>query len=105
HRFDPSAPLSLAAGTKTLEFRFAGINLAAPDKVHYQYRLAGFDRDWVDAGTRRHASYTNLGPGSYRFQVRAARDDGPWSTGTAVFRQNPFFYQTPWFLTASAFLM
>ncbi len=105
HRLDPSTPQSLAPGTKRLEFRYTGINFAAPDKVHYQYRLEGFDRDWVDAGTRRQASYTNLRPGTYRFQVRAATADGPWSTGTATFRQRAFFYQTPWFLTATILLV
>jgi diguanylate cyclase (GGDEF)-like protein/PAS domain S-box-containing protein len=105
HRVDPSGPITIAAGTKSLEFRYAGINLGAPEKVHYQYRLAGFDREWIDAGTRRHATYTNLPPGSYTFQVRAASDDGPWSTGTAMFRQRAFFYQTPWFLGASLLLV
>ncbi|MGZ7078257.1 MAG: EAL domain-containing protein, partial [Thermoanaerobaculia bacterium] len=104
-RLDPSGPLTLAAGTKMLEFRYTGINLAAPEKVHYQYRLEGFDRDWIDAGTRRRAFYTNLRPGPYRFQVRAASDDGPWSTGTTSFQQRAFFYQTPWFLTACALLV
>ncbi len=104
-RLDPSSPVTLAAGTKTLELRYAGINLSAPEKLHYQYRLEGFDREWIDAGTRRMASYTNLKPGSYRFQVRAATDDGPWSTGTTTFRQRAFFYQTPWFLTASALVL
>ncbi len=101
-RLDPSGPLTLAAGTKSLEFRYTGMNLSTPEKLHYQYRLEGFDRDWIDAGKRRIASYTNLPPGSYRFQVRAAIDDGPWSTGSTSFSQSPFFYQTPWFLTASA---
>ena len=104
-RMDPAGPLSFAAGTKSLEFHYTGINLAAPDKVHYQYRLEGFDRDWIDGGTRRQVSYTNLRPGSYRFQVRAASDDGPWSTGTTMFRQSAFFYQTPWFLTLSALVV
>jgi diguanylate cyclase (GGDEF)-like protein/PAS domain S-box-containing protein len=105
HRIDASGPLTLAAGTKTLEFRYAGINLAAPEKVHYQYRLDGFDQEWIDAGTRRMASYTNLKPGSYRFQVRAASDDSPWSTGTTALRQSAFFYQTTWFMTLSAILV
>src|SRR5207302_1348714 len=74
HRMDPAGPLTLAAGTKTLEFRYAAINFAAPEKIHYQYRLEGFDHQWIDIGTRRIASYTNLKPGSYRFQVRAASD-------------------------------
>ena len=105
HRIDPAGPLTLAAGTKTLEFRYAGINLAAPEKVHYQYRLEGFDHEWIDAGPRRMASYTNLKPGSYRFQVRAANEDGPWSTGTTTFRQSAFFFQTAWFMTLSAILV
>ena len=103
-RMDPTGPISLPAGTKSLEFRYSGINLAAPEKIHYQVRLEGFDKDWVDAGTRRHASYTNLKPGTYRFQVRAASDDGPWSTGTSAFKLRAFFYQTPWFLSAIALL-
>jgi len=105
HQIDPAGPLTLAAGTKALEFRYAGINLTTPEKVHYQYRLEGFDREWIDAGTRRMATYTNLKPGSYRFQVRAASDDGPWSTGTTMFRQRAFFYQTSWFMTLSAILV
>ena len=97
HRLDPSAPMTLPAGTTSLEFRYTGINLNAPEKIHYEVRLEGFDSEWVDAGPLRRASYTNLKPGSYRFQVRAAIDDGPWSTGTTTFRQRAFFYQTGWF--------
>ncbi len=105
HRIDTKGPLTLAAGTKALEFHYAGIELSAPEKVHYQYRLEGFDREWIDAGSRRIASYTNLKPGSYRFQVRAATDDGPWSTGTTTFRQRAFFYQTPWFMALVAVVL
>lgn len=105
HRIDPTGTMTLSAGTKALEFHYTGINFAAPEKLHYQYRLEGFDKDWVDAGTRRMASYTNLKPGTYRFQVRAAMDDGPWSTGTTMFRQRAFFYQTPWFMAATVLLL
>jgi len=105
NRMDPGGSLTLTPGTKSLEFRYTGINLAAPEKLHYQYRLEGFDRDWVDAGTRRQASYTNLNPGTYRFQVRAAIDDSAWSTGTAPFRQRAFLYETPWFIAACILLV
>jgi diguanylate cyclase (GGDEF)-like protein/PAS domain S-box-containing protein len=104
-RLDPSNPRSLAPGTKAVEFHYAGINFAAPEKVHYEYKLEGFDQEWVDAGARRLASYTNLRPGTYRFHVRAASADGPWNTATTTFRQRAFFYQTPWFLTISAILV
>jgi sugar lactone lactonase YvrE len=58
---------------------------AIPHDVRFRYRLEGFDREWIDAGTRRTAYYTNLPPGSYRFRVRAANEDGLWNeTGAAV---------------------
>jgi diguanylate cyclase (GGDEF)-like protein/PAS domain S-box-containing protein len=102
---DPSGPITLTAGTKTLEFRYTGISLAGAEKVHYEYKLDGFDRDWIDAGARRMATYTNLKPGTYRFHVRAAMDDGPWSTNSTSIKQNAFFYQTPWFLGGVALLL
>jgi len=102
---DPSTPGPLKPGTKGIEFHYAGIHFNAPEKVHYQYKLEGFDQNWVDAGGRRMASYTNLRPGTYRFHVRAASADGPWSTATTTIRQRAFFYQTPWFLTGVVMLV
>ena len=40
------------------------------------FKLEGFDADWVDAGTQRVASYTNLPPGRYTFRVKATNADG-----------------------------
>jgi diguanylate cyclase (GGDEF)-like protein/PAS domain S-box-containing protein len=99
-RLNPTDP-QVTPGTKAVEFHYTGINFASPNKVHYQYKLDGFDREWIDAGARRVAYYTNLRPGTYRFHIRAATDDGPWNTATTTFQQRPFFYQTPWFLAAS----
>src|SRR2546427_2306102 len=38
--------------------------------------LEGFDKDWVDAGSRRAVYYTNIPPGNYRFLVTACNNDG-----------------------------
>ncbi|HEY3052757.1 MAG TPA: EAL domain-containing protein [Thermoanaerobaculia bacterium] len=99
-RLKPADP-QVTPGTKAVEFHYAGINFASPSKVHYQYKLDGFDREWIDAGARRVAYYTNLRPGTYQFHIRAATADGPWNTATTTFQQRAFFYQTPWFLAAS----
>jgi signal transduction histidine kinase len=71
----------------------------APEKVRFKYKLEGFDRDWIDSGTRRIAYYTNLRPGRYRFRVIAANDDGVWNLTGATFELflRPHFYQTYWF--------
>ena len=94
--------LIMPPGTNRLEFQYAGLSFAAPQKVEYQYMLEGFDRGWINAGTRRSAFYTNLPPGHYRFRVKAANNDGIWNQTGASFalRQRPHYYQTWWFYAA-----
>jgi signal transduction histidine kinase len=91
--------LKLSPATTRLEFYFTALSFVAPDKVRFKYKLEGFDPDWIDAGTRRSASYTNLRPGNYTFHVIAANNDGVWnSEGASVqFYWRPHFYQTYWF--------
>jgi len=90
-----------------LQFQYTAPNFAAPDRVRYRYRLAGYDRTWIEAGRRRTAYYTNIPPGSYTFEVAARDADGAWSgTATAVaFTLRPHFYQTMWFYVACGMLV
>ncbi len=71
--------LQIRPGMKSIEFRYTGLSFLVPDRVRFRYRLEGYDREWVDAGPRRVAYYTNLSPGQYRFRVIAANDDGVWN--------------------------
>ena len=91
-------------GSSRLEFHYAGLSFMAPQKVRYRYKLDGFDRGWIDAGSRRIAFYTNLPPGKYRFHVLAANNDGVWNQSGASlnFRIAPHFYQSFWFYSALA---
>ncbi len=92
----PGLPVELPPGSRSLEFQYTALSLAAPEDVHFEYKLEGFDREWIDAGNRRVAYYTNLFPGRYRFVVRASNQDGVWNkTGASLsFSLNPHFYQT-----------
>jgi signal transduction histidine kinase len=89
----------LKPGTSKLEIDYTAPELTSPLKTRFRYRLEGFDGDWIDAGTRREALYTNLSPGDYRFRVSASQDDGRWSETEATFalRLPPRFYRTWWF--------
>ena len=58
-----------------LKFDFTGINLSAPDKMIYKYRLTGIDKDWVESKNSS-VQYTNLGSGSYSFEVKAMNEFG-----------------------------
>jgi signal transduction histidine kinase len=96
-------------GHERLSFEYTGISFVSPQRVRFRYRLEGFDRAWVEAGTRRTAYYTSLPPREYRFRVTARANDGVWNTDEAVvaFRLLPRFYQTYWFyfLLATAFAL
>lgn len=88
--------ISLPPGTSAVEVGYTALSLAIPERVQFRYRLDGVDTDWQDAGNRRVAYYTNLGPGQYRFRVTAANNDGVWAYGEAAldFTVEPAWHQT-----------
>lgn len=74
-----SFPLELPSGSRKIEIHYTGLSLRSPGKVRFRYRLEGFDEEWVEAGPRRVAYYTNLPPREYVFRVRACNNDGVWN--------------------------
>ena len=94
--------LQIAPGAGKIEFHYTALSLSIPERVRFKYQLQGYDRDWVDAGPRRVAYYTNLPPGKYSFRVIAANDDGVWNQqGAGVnLELEPRFYQTRIFFVA-----
>jgi ligand-binding sensor domain-containing protein len=95
----PSRTLEMPAGTERLEIHYTGLALRDPERVRFRYRLQGFDREWIDAKTRRVAYYTNLRPGRYLFEVRAINEDGTTSSQPASLpmRLAPLLHQRPEF--------
>ncbi len=89
-------PLAIAAGAVHFEFEYAALSFSAPQKLRYRYKLEGFDQQWIEAGARRTAYYTNITPGKYTFRVQAANNDGVWNESGAslAFELKPHFYQT-----------
>ena len=66
-----------------IRIEYSALNLSAPERVQFRYRLAGLEDRWVDAGSRREAAYSHLSPGYYRFEVLAANEDNVWSPQAA----------------------
>ena len=62
--------------------------------------LEGYDEDWIDAGSQRNATYTNIDPGKYEFKVKAANPDGVWSSDEATVILN---ISDPWWGTGWAY--
>lgn len=80
-------------------FEFIALDYTAPEKNKYAYKLEGFDRDWIQCGTKREANYTHLDPGEYIFRVKASNNDGVWNeegTSIKVIILSPW-WETMWF--------
>ena len=94
--------IELPPGTTRFDLYYTAPSFVAPEKVRFKYKLEGFDKDWIDSGTRRIAYYTNLRPGAYTFRVIASNNDGVWNQTGAAFSLylKPYFYQTYWFYAA-----
>ena len=88
-------------------FKFIAINYISNEKNQYKYILEGFDSDWIDAGSKREASYTNVNPGHYIFRVIASNNDGYWNEkGISVeVIIKPPFWRRLWFWVLFAFLV
>ena len=95
-RFNATPGMALPANVTRLRIDYTALQLTAPTKARFRYRLDGFDPQWIDAGTRRQAYYMNLGPRNYRFVVQIANKDGRWIDADASwdFSIQPLFYQT-----------
>ena len=92
--------LRLQPGASHVEVEFAAVEVSSPEKIHMQYRLDGVDAEWLDAGPNPRAVYSNIPSGTHALHVRACNRRGIWDrVGIAyVIVQQPYFYQTAWFL-------
>ncbi|MCP4151255.1 MAG: histidine kinase [bacterium] len=92
--------IRLSYKEKVFAFEFAALDFVTPRENRYSYRLEGFDSDWINCGTRRYASYTNLDGGEYVFRIKGANSDGVWNhKGTSmkiIISQR--YWRTRWFL-------
>jgi ligand-binding sensor domain-containing protein/signal transduction histidine kinase len=89
----------LRPGVSKFEIEYTAPSFVSSEKVRFRYQLQGFESEWIDAGVRRIAYYTNVPPGDYTFKVLAANSDGVWNETGATVRLvvEPLFYQSMWF--------
>ena len=94
----------LAPGRNQLQIDFLALGFAPGEVLRYQYRLDGAGADWSELGDQRTVTYAGLGPGRYRFTVRAVNSDGIASDHPAVITftvRRPVWLRW-WFLALSA---
>ena len=97
------AAVRLDHDAAALTFEFAALHYSDPPRNRFRYRLHGYDQDWNEGdASKRMATYTNLDPGHYEFQVRAANKDGVWGQPSPplAFDIAPPYWQRWWFRLA-----
>jgi len=94
--------IKISYKTNFFRLEFIGLDYESPNRNSYEYKMEGFDKDWIKNNNRTYANYTNLKPGEYEFKVKASNNDQIWSDGGAsIFIK----ILSPWYLTWWAFLL
>jgi ligand-binding sensor domain-containing protein/two-component sensor histidine kinase len=98
--------LQLKYHENSVSFNYAGLAFFSHAGLQYLYRLSGYDNEWINAGNRNYAAYTNLLPGDYYFEVKSynqtSNEYGP-ITRIAI-QITPPYWQRWWFIISGIFL-
>ncbi|HEY0680434.1 MAG TPA: ATP-binding protein [Chitinophagaceae bacterium] len=84
----------------TLEF--TALDFSAPGQNKYRYQLVGIDKDWVESGTRRTATYLHLPAGNYVFKVQGSNSQGMWND---KIKELKIYVLPPWWRTWWAYVV
>lgn len=91
--------ISLARKDYFFTIEFAALDYTSPEENKYKYKLENFDQDWIDVGSNRKATYTNLDPGTYVFKVKGSNSDKFWNDKPTelIIKIIPPFWKKGWF--------
>lgn len=93
--------LVLPYSQNNLRIEYNGIDLGAPQKVKYQWKLEGYHNNtWSLVESQDNVTFTNLAPKSYTFHLRASGSNGVWTSKpiTFSFEVLPPFWMRWWFI-------
>ncbi len=95
--------LVIAPGSRDLELHYTAIELSAPAKISFRYKLEPVDSEWTEVGIRRTYYNQHVPPGDFTFHVQAGNSAGVWSDHDTTLKVNvqPFFWETAWFRGAA----
>lgn len=87
----------LPYGSNTVSFTWGGFSASNEGEVLYSYRLVGLDDEWSIPTKKHIKEYTNLGEGTYTFEVKTSiknRTSGSSATDSITFRILPPWYRS-----------
>ncbi|PZQ19863.1 MAG: hypothetical protein DI564_01065 [Rhodanobacter denitrificans] len=90
--------LQLGAAAQNIEIGYSAVDLSAPERTRFRFRLSGVNDDWIEAGRNRTIVYPSIPWGEHVFEVQARSEGGAWTSPPAtlpIARSAPW-YQRPW---------
>ncbi|MEI6052422.1 MAG: two-component regulator propeller domain-containing protein, partial [Opitutaceae bacterium] len=93
---DKTELIELRSKQNVFTLEFATLDMRAPEKIQYAYKLDGFDHDWNEVQSKHFATYTALPPGIYTFHVKSTDSEGIWLQNERVIKIKilPSFWQS-----------
>ncbi|TWI06177.1 PAS domain S-box-containing protein/diguanylate cyclase (GGDEF)-like protein [Luteimonas cucumeris] len=100
------APITMPQSAGILQLHLGTLDFADPAALRYRYQLEGYDKYWIDNGSRADITYTGLPPGQYRLRAQATNRDGLWNAQelTLPITVTPPPWRSPMALTLYALL-
>ncbi|MFQ5605254.1 MAG: two-component regulator propeller domain-containing protein [bacterium] len=88
----------LSRKDNTFTVEFAALDFNAPEKNQYAYKLYGIHDEWIQLGSQRSLTFTNLKPGNYTLRVKGSNNDGVWNEEGASVKItiHPPWWRTRW---------
>ncbi len=102
---DQMSTLVLSHLQSVFSFKFTALSYRAPEDNQYSYRMLGFSSKWMSNGNKQSATFTNLDPGTYTFQVKGSNNHVMWNQeGTSIeVVITPPWWKTWWARSLSIF--
>ncbi len=99
--------IELSYQQRSFQIDFVAIEFGSSNRLRYCYRLEGFDEDWICDAQLPNATYTNLDPGKYTFEVKAANHAGVWNEEPTRLNITilPLVWKTWWAFLGYSFIL
>lgn len=82
-----------------ISFQYDGVNFANPERLHYRYKLEGYNEGWIITNDEA-VTFPQLPPGTYTFKVQASLNSTFSKLGEATYTftvDRPFWWRV-WFI-------
>jgi signal transduction histidine kinase/ligand-binding sensor domain-containing protein/DNA-binding response OmpR family regulator len=93
-----SKQINLNHNQSSFSIDFSALSYPSPEMTQYKYMMKGLDKGWTYLKTNRKVYFTQLLPGHYTFIVKAANNNGVWSSKETTLQINitPPFWASIW---------